>query len=167
MMHGAIYLVLKTEGSLQNQFRRRAAVGIIFFILCYGITTMVTLIYFPRMAARMRAHPGLFGVALFNLLAIANVPREFHHGRDFRAFLSSCAAVAALLALFGLGMFPNLIFSNPHPENSLTVMNAASSPKTLTVMLVIAGLGLPLVLAYTATVHWIFRGKARLDSSSY
>jgi cytochrome bd ubiquinol oxidase subunit II len=35
-------------------------------------------------------NPWLFSVALINMLAIPNVPREFHHGRDWRAFLSSC-----------------------------------------------------------------------------
>jgi cytochrome d ubiquinol oxidase subunit II len=34
-------------------------------------------------------------------------------------------------------------------------------------MLVIALIGVPLVLAYTATVYWVFRGKVRLDSASY
>ena len=49
----------------------------------------------------------------------------------------------------------------------LTIYNAASSQKTLTVMLVIAFIGVPLVLAYTASIYYIFRGKVRLDSMSY
>ena len=39
--------------------------------------------------------------------------------------------------------------------------------KTLQIMLIIAGLGVPLVLAYTASIYWIFRGKVKLDASSY
>ena len=101
------------------------------------------------------------------MLAIANIPRQIHHRRDWKAFLSSCAAVAALLALFGIGVFPNMVVSNPHPENSLTIYNAASSPKTLGVMLIIALIGVPIVLAYTTTIHWIFRGKVKLDHTSY
>ena len=101
------------------------------------------------------------------MLAIANIPREIHHGRDMRAFLSSCASIAALLALFGIGMYPDLIFSSPNPANSLTIYNAASSAKTLEIMLIIAAMGVPLVLAYTASIYWIFRGKVKLDSSSY
>ena len=167
MMHGAIYLVLKTEGELHNLFRRKARAGMIFFIIFYAITTMATLILFPRMTEHMWVHPVLFGVVLLNLLAIASIPREFHHGRDFRAFLFSSSSIALLLALFGLGIFPRLIISSPNPENSLTIFNAASSHKTLGIMLIIAGLGVPLVLAYTAVIHWVFRGKVHLDSSSY
>ena len=39
--------------------------------------------------------------------------------------------------------------------------------KTLGIMLVIAIIGVPLVLAYTASIYWVFRGKVRLDRSSY
>jgi cytochrome d ubiquinol oxidase subunit II len=84
-----------------------------------------------------------------------------------RAFLSSGASIVALLTLFGIGMYPDLIFSSPNPANSLTVYNAASSAKTLEIMLIIAAIGVPLVLAYTASIYWIFRGKVKLDSSSY
>ncbi|MBN1211855.1 MAG: cytochrome d ubiquinol oxidase subunit II, partial [candidate division Zixibacteria bacterium] len=80
---------------------------------------------------------------------------------------SSCAAVALLLATFGLDMFPNLILSNPGVANSLTVYNAASSQKTLKIMLMIAAIGMPLVIAYTASIYWIFRGKVKLTSHSY
>ena len=65
------------------------------------------------------------------------------------------------------GLYPNLVFSNPEPANSLTICNAASSHKTLGIMLIIALIGMPLVLAYTVSIYWIFRGKVRLTSVSY
>ena len=166
-MHGSIYLVLKLEGELQARVRGWVQNTIILFILCYVATTMVTLVYVPHMTAYFKEHPLLFLVPLLTMLAIANIPREIYRGRDFHAFLSSCAAVAALLALFGLGIFPNMVVSNPLPEHSLTIYNAASSAKTLKIMLVIAALGVPLVLAYTASIYWIFRGKVKLDGASY
>lgn len=167
MMHGAIYVVMKTEGELHDKVRGWINNTIIFFIICYATTTMVTLLYVPQMADVIKQHPLLFVVPLLNMLAIANIPREIHHGRDWRAFLSSCCAIVFLLALFGIGLFPNLIFSNPAPENSLNIYNAASSKATLRIMLIIAALGVPAVLAYTISIYWIFRGKVKLDSSSY
>jgi cytochrome d ubiquinol oxidase subunit II len=140
---------------------------IIFFVVCYVTTTMATLLYIPHMAARVRSHPSLFSIALLNMLAIANIPREFLRANDGRAFLSSCVAMVSLMALFGLEMFPNLIFSDPNPENSLTAYNASSSHKTLGVMLTIAVIGVPIVLAYTVSIYWIFRGKVKLDKMSY
>lgn len=166
-MHGALYALMKTEGELNRRLRGWINHCIILFIICYAVTTMATLLYVPHMAARVRAQPWLFGVALTAMLAIANIPREVHHGRDGRAFLSSCMAMAALMALFGLEMYPNLVLSNPVTAHSLTVHNAASSPKTLGIMLTIALIGVPIVLAYTVSIYWIFRGKVRLNSMSY
>jgi cytochrome d ubiquinol oxidase subunit II len=167
MMHGAIYGVMKTEGALHDKLRRWAMNSIIFFVICAVTLTMATLLYVPHLTAHVRQYPELFSVALLNMLAIANIPREFHHGRDGRAFLSSCVAILTLMALFAVNVYPNLVYSLPHPENSLTIYNAASSPKTLKIMLIIAALGVPLVLAYTASIYWIFRGKVKLDASSY
>jgi len=140
---------------------------IIFFIICYATVTMATLLYVPHMTETIRSHPILFLVPLLNMLAIANIPREIHLGRDFRAFASSCASMFALMALFGIGMFPNLIRSKPYPENSLTIYNSASSVLTLETMLIIAIIGMPLVLAYTISIYWIFRGKVKLTTHSY
>ena len=53
------------------------------------------------------------------------------------------------------------------PALSLTIYNAASSQKTLQIMLIIAVIGVPFVLAYTASIYWIFRGKVKLDKMSY
>lgn len=167
LMHGAIYLVLKTEGPLRARVTGWVQPTIIGFVLCYGLVTMATLVYYPRMAEPFRANPWLFIVPGVSLLAIANIPREIARDRPFLAFLSSCAAITALLALFGLGLFPALVPSAPFPERSLTIYNAASSSKTLGIMLIVAAIGLPLVLAYTTIIYWVFRGKVRVDAASY
>jgi cytochrome d ubiquinol oxidase subunit II len=76
MTHGAIYALIKTAGPLHDKLRGWINHRIIFFIICYAITTMATLLYVPHMAARVRANPWLFTIALLNMLAIANIPRE-------------------------------------------------------------------------------------------
>jgi cytochrome d ubiquinol oxidase subunit II len=167
IMHGAIFAVMKTEGDLHAKVRGWVNRTIIAFVICYVLTTIATLIYLPHMRAQMQEFPVWFILPLLNALAIANIPREIHHGRDFRAFLSSCASMAALLALFGVGLFPNLILSMPETANSLTIYNAASSHKTMEIMLIIAAMGMPLVIAYTFSIYWIFRGKVKLTETSY
>lgn len=165
-MHGAIYILLKTEGELQVQAKSWAINCVIAFVLLYVITTLATLLYVPHMAQPVVSRPWLFALPLLNILAVANIPREIHRGREWNAFLSSCAAMAALMALFGVGMFPYLVVCHANPLNSLDIYNAASSPKTLGIMLVIACLGVPIVLAYTACIYWIFRGKVVLDHTA-
>ena len=167
LMHGSIYLVMKTEGPLHDQIRGWVKNTMIFFIICYVLTSMATLLYVPRMAQPFRDHPAWGIVAFLNMLAIANIPREIYRKRDFNAFISSCVAILCLMALLSIGLFPNMIPSNPDPANSLDIWHGASSPKTLGIMLIIALIGMPLVLGYTLSIYWIFRGKVKLEPSSY
>ena len=75
--------------------------------------------------------------------------------------------MAALMVLFGIGMYPDIVAAVNDPANSLTIYNAASSQKTLGIMLTIAAIGVQVVLAYTVSIYWIFRGKVRIDRMSY
>ena len=167
MMHGAIYLVMKTEGELQMKIKSWVNNTVIFFVICFVTSTMATLIYYPNMIIHFKDNPVLFLVAILNMLAIANIPREIHHGREFKAFLSSSASIALLLVLFAIGIFPNIVLSNPIPENSLNIYNAASSLKTLNIMLIVALIGMPFVVAYTVIIHKVYKGKVKLDEMSY
>jgi cytochrome d ubiquinol oxidase subunit II len=167
MMHGAIYIALKTEGELHEIARGWINNSIIFFVICYGLTTMTTLLYLPHMSQHMRDYPIFFAVPVLTMLAIANIPREIHLGSDFLAFFSSGATMVGLMTLVAIGIFPYLVLSRPNPDLSLTIYNAASSPKTLTIMLIIALIGVPIVVAYTGSIYYIFRGKVKLDTMSY
>jgi len=166
-MHGSIYLVMKTEGALQARVRRWVNRTIGIFLAFYIVLNIATLIHVPHLADIARERPWLSVVLAVNVLIVLNIPRENHRGNEFRAFLSSCAAMATLMLLFGLTVFPDMVRSMPHPENSLTIDNAASTPKTHLIMLIIAIIGVPIVLSYTASIYYIFRGKVKITPHSY
>lgn len=167
MMHGAIYILMKTEGELHDKMRQWIHNAMVFFIICYATTTMATLLWVPRMGEPFKEHPWLFALALLNMLAIANVPREIYHKRDMRAFMSSAVAMFCLVGLLVIGIFPRMVVSRPDEANSLDIYNGASSVKTLQIMLVVACIGVPLVLGYTACIYWVFRGKVKIEKHSY
>jgi cytochrome d ubiquinol oxidase subunit II len=166
-MHGSIYLYLKTEGELHERIREWMWRTFGVFLVLYLFTTIYTLVDIPTATANFRLHPWAWGVVVLNVLAIANIPRAIHLRHPGYAFASSCATIAALTFLFGVALFPDLIHSSLNPDWSLTIYNAASSPKTLGIMLVIAALGMPFVLAYTAIIYWVFRGKVQIGKFSY
>lgn len=167
-MHGAIYLLLKTEGDLRNRLYNRAWTGFGCFLVCYLLVTIMTLATIPRATANFGAYPWAWLVVLASILAIANIPRSLFLHRPARAFASSCAAIAGLVFLFGIALFPNLVTSSVDPESrSLTLYNAASSEQTLWNMAIVAAIGAPLVITYTGLVYWTFRGAVRLDPHSY
>lgn len=168
LMHGSIYILMKTEGEFHDKMRSRTNPCIIFFIICYAVTTMATLIYMPHMIEAFRDRPYFFLVAIVNLLSVANIPREISLGRDGRAFLSSCLNILCLLALYGIGTYPDVIRSLNQPDElSLTIFNSSSSPATLKILFLFAFIGMPLVLSYTVAIYYIFRGKVKLTPHSY
>jgi cytochrome d ubiquinol oxidase subunit II len=66
-----------------------------------------------------------------------------------------------------MALYPNLVPSSIDPAYSRTIHNAASSKATLRTAALIALIGMPMVLSYTATVYWVFRGKVKLGEFSY
>lgn len=167
-MHGSIYILMKTEGELHDKMRSWTNPSIIFFIITYATATMATLIYMPHMIETIQDRPFFFIIAILNMLAIANIPREIQRGKDGWAFISSCANIIFLMMLYGIGTYPNAVRAINDPDNlSLTIYNSASSEKTLEILLLIALIGVPMVVSYTIAVYWIFKGKVRLESTSY
>jgi len=166
-MHGAIYLLMKTEGTVHDEVRRWVKPAMLAFIVCYVALTFASVLFVPHIGEALRERPWLWVLALLSSLTMADIPREISKKRDRRAFLASMGTIALMMALFAGGMFPYLVLSNPDVAQSLTTANAASSEKTLFIMLVIALIGMPMVLAYTISIYWIFRGKVKLSSTSY
>jgi cytochrome d ubiquinol oxidase subunit II len=167
LMHGSIYLYMKTDGELQARIHRWMWWTFFTFLGMYALVTLVTLFTIPHAVANFRKFPLAWVVVLLNALAVANIPRAIHKGKPLYAFISSSATIAALVFLFGMALFPNLAFSSLNPEWSLTIYNAASSQKTLAIMRNIAAIGMPFVLAYTVVIYWTFRGKVELGKFSY
>lgn len=163
LLHGNLYLVMKTEGELQEKLQAWSKRTLILYILFYVGTTMVTLIYQAHIVERFRAIPYFFIIALANMLCIANIPRLVVKGSYGWAFLNSMANVGLLLTLFACGMFPVILRSTLDPSYSITVMNASASLKTLIVLTIIVAIGLPLVIAYMSWVYRIFKGKVVMD----
>lgn len=168
IMHGSIFLLMKNEGEFHDKIRRWVNPAIIFFIMSYAITTVTTLIWYPHMVETIRERKLFFFLALLNMFSIANIPREINLGRDDRAFACSCLNIICLISLFALGTFPKIIRAINAPDmNSLTIYNASSSDGTLLILLLIAGIGVPLVISYTFMIYYIFHGKVKMDSTSY
>lgn len=166
-MHGAIYLYLKTEGELQDRVVPWMWRTFGVFNALYIVVTIVTLVYRPEVTRHLVSYPIAWSLVLLNVLAVANVPRSIFKHRPFHAFLSSGFIILALVFLLGAALFPNILVSSHSEAATLTIYDAASSRLTLQIMTLMAGIGMPLVLTYTAIIYWTFRGKVKLGEFSY
>jgi cytochrome d ubiquinol oxidase subunit II len=167
MMHGAIYLVMKTEDKLYDKLTKLVHRTTIFFVITIVMLSFYTLLYIPHLSERIKSDPMLFLIPILMILAIANITRQIAKKKYLLAFLSSAFAMSMLLVIVSLELYPTILLSTTHPDFSLTVYNASSSQKSLGIMLTVAAIGVPLVGIYTTFVFWTFKGKVKLDEMSY
>lgn len=167
VMHGAIYLFLKTEGEIQQVIRRWFWRGFIFTLIFYILATIIILAGYSETTRNFHEHPWSWAILILFILAFANIPRAINRGRPFIAFLSSSFTILMLVFLFSFALYPNLVVSSTSAAYNLTITNAASSPKTLGIMAIIALIGMPIVLVYTIAIYWTFRGKTKITEQSY
>jgi cytochrome d ubiquinol oxidase subunit II len=166
-MHGSIYLYLKTEGALQERIRNWNWSTFGLFLVLYLFTTIYALVNVPQATTNFERYEWAWGIVFLNILAIANIPRALYLRKPLMAFVSSCCTIAAFVFLYGMALFPYMLISTDPTGTSLTIGNAAASDKTLTIMAIIAALGMPFVLAYTIAIYWTFRGKTKIGEFSY
>ena len=137
------------------------------FLVMFMLATIATVAFIPRATENFEHWPWAAVVVVAAVLAVANIPRCLYWDRPGQAFASSAVVIATLVMLFGLALYPNLVTASNDPAHSVTIFNAASSPKTLGIMLIIAAIGMPFVLTYSGIIYWTFRGKVRLGEHSY
>jgi len=159
LMHGAAFLAARTDGELRESMARCTIVGWVMFAVLYVAATVATMFVSPFIFEGLTANPLLWVLAVLLVASAACVPLFNRAGKYIRAFLASAISIAAVVGLMGLGLFPRMVPSSTDLANSLTIYNASSTPLTLTVMLVIALVGMPLVIGYTAFIYTIFMRK--------
>jgi cytochrome d ubiquinol oxidase subunit II len=168
VMHANVYLVLKTEGPLQEKLMRWTRVTVPAYLACFVAFNAATLLGCPHIVAAFHRRPVMLGaIFVVGLLVTLNILREIRRRSPGRAFVSSCAALVLHLGLFGAAAYPTLAFSTPNHAYDLNIYNSASTERTLGFMFVVAIIGVPVVLTYTITVYYVFRGKVVLTEESY
>ncbi|HVP12454.1 MAG TPA: cytochrome d ubiquinol oxidase subunit II [Phycisphaerae bacterium] len=165
--HGALYMTVKTDGELRERMGRVASGGWVAVVVLFLAVMVATFFAAPHLFDAGLKRP-LFWVVLILLLSgLVYQPVALKAGRFLAAFLASSLSVVCMVGLAAVCLFPRLVPSITDLNYSLDIYNAASTPRTLTVMLIIALIGMPMVLIYTAFIYWAFRGKTVIHEESY
>ncbi|OGD24982.1 MAG: cytochrome d ubiquinol oxidase subunit II [Candidatus Aminicenantes bacterium RBG_13_63_10] len=162
LLHGTAYISLKAEGPLRDR-AKKAAVKLwwtegLLFVACLALSFG----YLPWARRNLAAWAGaaVFVIALIVLnLAIG-------WGKDKLAFLMTSLMFLSLWGIAGAVQYPVLVRARA-ASFSLTAANASSSPLTLRVMLIIAAVGMPLVIAAVVFLHRIFKGRVGAGKTEY
>jgi len=159
---GATWLVMKTDGDVARRARGHAKMLLLAVLAFMGAVSIWTPLAIPRIAERWFSIPNFFylsPVPLLTALIALVALRSLQRGGDIVPFVGS-------IALFLLGYVGLVISSFPYlVPPSLTIWQAAAAPESQLFMLMGTLVLLPVVLAYTGFIYWLFRGKVRQGQS--
>jgi len=163
-IHGSLWVVLKTEGNLQERARS-------FAIRCWTallplmlVVTATSFAIQPNLRRQFVAAP--WG-AVFPALAIAGIIAErllVQNGQELKAFLASGVSIAGMLTSAAFGLFPNVLPSSNKTDLSLTIYNAATAEHGLAIALWWFIPGMALAIGYSVLVYGRFRGRAGIGT---
>ncbi|QSB06672.1 cytochrome d ubiquinol oxidase subunit II [Natronoglycomyces albus] len=151
LVHGALYVALKTEGDLRYRARKLS-----YLLIPAGLAPLATWAYL--VVARAQAWPLLIGVAA-TVVAGAVAWWRSSVGREGQAFAAWGLALVTAIATIFTAAYPVVLPSSISSDADLTVTSAAVSDYTLTVMTWAAAFGLPVVLTYQGWTYWVFRRR--------
>ena len=153
LTHGAVFLSLKTAGSIRDRARGFAVkIGLVAAVaaVSFLLWTNLMLPTIDPVVVTLSAVVALAWVA--GLVASLKI-------REGWAFVFSALAIATFVSNLFLALYPRVMPSSFGSEFDLTITNASSTEYTLKVMTVVALIMTPLVLVYQGWTYWVFRKR--------
>jgi cytochrome bd ubiquinol oxidase subunit II len=157
VMQGASWLVFRTDGELAARARRAGRAAWVSFVVLWLVVTAFSILDAPALWSNY-GNPLAWLVPILFVCATVVTGQALWGRYERLPILGSSLSIAALIAILGQGLYPALVPDRTGGAD-LTVTNASSSDLTLSVMLIIALIGVPLVLVYTAFVYRRFTHK--------
>jgi len=166
LVQGASWLAVKSQGDLHKRTVALRTMLAWVFTALVVVGTAATALFAPAAFANVTGSP--VGWVFAALLAVSVIwgRLSINGGKDLFAWYGISLSAVALVGIWAAAIFPDLV-PTLGPGSPLSVTTASSTQLTLTVMLIIAAIGVPLVLFYHFLVYRIFAGKVRLDGEGY
>ena len=155
---GATWLILKTEGGIQERARQWSRPLGAALVLLIGAVSLATVFLHPQYMERWFGWPmGIWSAVVPVLLAVAvwQLWLGLRNEDDLRPFLATVAIFVLSYSGLGVSFYPNLV------PPSLSIAEAAAPDVSLRFLLIGAVVLIPMILTYTAYSYWVFRGKVR------
>ena len=157
LMQGVTYAILKTDGELNETAYKISGKIFYGYIIMFIISLVLSFVFIPD---RMCIITAWVATAVF-LISMIILKLSLSSKNEMSGFLASSLAFISLWGITGAIQFPVLVRAIDNAL-SITIYNASSSKLTLTVMLIIAVIGMPIVIGYTAYAYRVFKGKIPL-----
>ena len=158
---GATWLVMKTEGALQDWARAKARFALFGVLGFIAVVSIWTPFLHPHIAARWFSWPNIIyfsPVPVITALLAVGLWRALGRSRDVVPFLSAMGLFALSYLGLAISLFPYVV---PH---TITLWEAATAPEGQAFLLIGTLFLIPVIFMYTGWSYWIFRGKVRADA---
>jgi cytochrome d ubiquinol oxidase subunit II len=155
---GACWLILKTEGELQDWARRAAGICLIAVLAAIAGVSIWTPLAHPNIAQRWFSWPNiafLSPVPIVTALIALGEWEALRRRHELTPFLGAVALFLMSFVGIAISLWPMIV---PY---RYTLWEAASSASTQAFLLIGTLFLLPVILMYTAWSYWVFRGKVR------
>ncbi|NIY93125.1 cytochrome d ubiquinol oxidase subunit II [Vibrio diazotrophicus] len=155
---GSTWLIMKTEGELQQSMFRFANKTLMVMIAALVIISAWTPVAFPFVAERWFSLPNLYyllPVPLITGLACLTIINSLKKRKERSPFIMALIIVFLGFAGLGISIWPNIV------PPSISIWDAASPEISQSFMLFGAVLILPVILAYTFWSYYVFSGKVK------
>jgi cytochrome d ubiquinol oxidase subunit II len=152
-MHGTLWLTFKSEGDLHQRAAGLARKLWPVLVALIGVFVVLTAIY-TNLLVNYLLNPLMLVLLAIPVLALVLMRQQIGKEQWLTAWGLSATLIAGL-TLFGVvGLYPALLPSSISPDYSITIANAASSTLTLSIMLGVTLVFIPIVAAYQ---FWLYR----------
>ncbi|MBS3649733.1 cytochrome d ubiquinol oxidase subunit II [Pseudaminobacter sp. 19-2017] len=153
---GATWLIMKTEGVVQEHAYSRAFLAAIATLVCLGLVSAATPFLENAYYEHWFAWPRILytsQVPLLIAILFAALFVSLRRRYEVLPFLLSLGVFAVSMIGLGISVFPDIV------PGAFTIHEAAAPHSSLVFMLVGVVILVPIILAYTGYAYWIFRGK--------
>lgn len=166
MQHGALWLAIRASGDLHDR-----AVGVAKtlwpVLLAVAVIFLVASWFATNLYDNYLAYPVFFLVIILAVVGLLGVKLFMTRKAYFKAWFASALTIIGCTFFGVVGLFPSLFPSSIDPGLNLTAFNASSSPMTLKVMLIVAIIFVPIVLAYQIWAYNLFKTKVIKEDMVY
>ena len=165
-VHGALWVALRTEGSLEERAHAVAKGGWWVLLLSVIAITLASFRIQPHLSESFQLRPWGY---IFPLLALGGLIgiKVMSSRNRLPAFLFSCLFIIGMLTSAAFGVYPYVLPSSPDPALGLTVHNAAAPLYGLRVGLMWFIPGMVLAGGYFVYTYRSFSGKVRLEDQGH
>ncbi|MDH4561439.1 cytochrome d ubiquinol oxidase subunit II [Pseudomonas sp. BN411] len=157
---GCTWLIMKTEGRLQQQMHDLARPLVLVLLGITGIVSIWTPLAHEEIATRWFSLPNLFWfmpVPILVLICTWALLRAVANNAHHAPFVLTLVLIFLGYSGLGISIWPNVI------PPSISIWDAAAPPQSQGFMLVGALFIIPFILMYTAWSYYVFRGKVRVE----